>query len=227
MLTSVRLKLGLFLSLTVLVLLVIKSFVPRLMNTFISLFDSKTDSSCTTRCGDAASNMPLPSDPLTIRLDPIVDVVSTEPEPALLRTGFDSLIVAPPYPFIFILLALLSCVLLVYYIKVVRPSHFASLAFSTSRVQVIHYPDHDLPAEDIRQHVLLFNRRLPVALQRREQETITEWFARIEFPSPVSPHYLEVRYSERGSIPLHQLTFFKQTTEDFLRRFPSQTACSK
>ena len=63
MLTSVRLKLGLFLSLTVLVLLVIKSFVPRLMNTFISLFDSKTDSSCTTRCGDAASNMPLPSDP--------------------------------------------------------------------------------------------------------------------------------------------------------------------
>ena len=222
MLTSIRLKLGLFISVVLLILLLIKSFVPRLLTHVASLFDSQSNLSCTTRCGDS-HELSLPSEPLTLTLDPIVDVVAAEPEPAFLRTGFDSLIVAPPYPFIFILLVFATAALIAYYIKFVRPIRFQPVHFATSRVQVLHYPDHDLPAEDIRQHMLLFNRRLPEPLQRQDQETMTEWFDRIEFPSPVSPHYLEVRYGDKFSIPAHQLTFFKQTTEDFLRHVGSMT----
>ncbi|MCT4781383.1 MULTISPECIES: hypothetical protein [Exiguobacterium] len=85
MLTSIRLKLGLFLSVVLLILLLIKSFVPRLLTHVVSLFDSQTELSCTTRCGDSYE-LSLPSEPLTLTLDPIIDVVATEPEPAFLRT---------------------------------------------------------------------------------------------------------------------------------------------
>ncbi|MCK2157457.1 hypothetical protein [Exiguobacterium sp. 17-1] len=215
--TSFRLKIGLFLSSVLLIVFVIQSVVPRFLTSFVSFFDSRTTSSCTTRCGDA-STLSLPSDPLVINFDPIVESVAAEPEPLLLRTGFDSAVIAPPYPFIFIFLVFVSIGLLVYYIKVIRPTRFQPLLLTQSRVEVIHYPHQELPAEDIRQHMLMFNRRLPQTMQRREQETMTEWFTRIKFPSPVNPHYLEVRYGGHLSIPIHQLTFFKQTTEDFLRK---------
>lgn len=218
MLTSLRLKIGLLLSFVLLIVLLIKSFVPQLLVSVSSLFDSQTDSSCTTRCGNNDA-LPVPSSSDAVSFDSLAEVA--EPKPLLLRTGFDSAIAAPPYPVIFALLALMTIGLLVYYIKVVRPVRFQPVDFVTSRVQVIHYPSHELPAEDIRQHILLFNRRLPKALQRRTEETITEWFTRIEFPSPVSPHYLEVRYGDQVSIQVHQFTFFKQTTEDFLRRVHS------
>ncbi|WP_426355247.1 hypothetical protein [Exiguobacterium sp. R-39] len=218
--TSFRLKIGLFLSGVLLAVFAIQSVVPRFLTSFVSLFDSRTTSSCTTRCGDT-HNLPLPSDPLVVNFDPIAETVATEPDPLFLRTGFDSPVVAPPYPFIFIFLMVASILLLVYYIKVIRPTRFQPLLLTQSRVEVLYYPHHELPAEDIRQHMLLFNRRLPQSMQRREQETMTEWFARIKFPSPVNPHYLEVRYGGHVSIPVHQLTFFKQTTEDFLRHVGS------
>ena len=218
--TSFRLKIGLFLSSVLLFLFVIQSFIPRFLTSFVSLFDNQTTSSCTTRCGDT-SNMTLPSDPLVMDFEPLVETVTPEPDPLLLRTGFDSAVVAPPYPFIFIFLVIVSIGLLVYYMKIVRKNRFKPLLFTPSRVEVIRYGHHELPAEDIRQHMLLFNRRLPKPMQRREQETMTEWFERINFPSPVNPHYLEVRYGGYVSIPVHQLTFFKQTTEDFLRRVGS------
>lgn len=218
--TSFRLKIGLFLSSVLLILFVLQSFIPRFLTSFVSLFDSRTTGSCTTRCGDT-SNLTLPSDPLVINFEPIVENVTAEPEPLLLRTGFDSPVIAPPYPFIFIFLVIVSIGLLVYYMKIVRKTRFEPLLLTQSRVEVIRYGHYELPAEDIRQHMLLFNRRLPQSMQRREQETMTEWFARIHFPSPVNPHYLEVRYGGHVSIPVHQLTFFKQTTEDFLRRVGS------
>ena len=218
--TSFRLKIGLFLSSVLLILFILQSFIPRFLTSFVSLFDSRTTGSCTTRCGDS-SHLTLPSDPLVIDFEPLVETVAPDPDPLLLRTGFDSAVVAPPYPFIFIFLLIVSIGLLVYYMKIIRPTRFQPLLFTPSRVEVIQYPHHELPAEDIRQHMLLFNRRLPQPMQRREQETMTEWFARINFPSPVNPHYLEVRYGGHVSIPVHQLTFFKQTTEDFLRHVGS------
>ena len=105
--TSFRLKIGLFLSGVLLVVFAIQSVVPRFLTSFVSLFDSRTTSSCTTRCGDT-HNLPLPSDPLVINFDPIAETVATEPDPLLLRTGFDSTVVAPPYPFIFIFLMVAS-----------------------------------------------------------------------------------------------------------------------
>ncbi|QNR21005.1 hypothetical protein HNY42_08675 [Exiguobacterium sp. Helios] len=218
--TSFRLKIGLFLSGILLAVFAIQSVLPRFLTSFVSFFDSRTTSSCTTRCSDAY-NLSLPSDSLVVDFEPLVDTVATEPDPLLFRTGFDSSVVAPPYLFIFIFLMFASIGLLAYYIKFIRPSRFQPLLLTQSRVEVLHYPHHELPAEDIRQHMLLFNRRLPQSMQRREQETMTEWFARIKFPSPVNPHYLEVRYGGHVSIPVHQLTFFKQTTEDFLRHVGS------
>ncbi len=219
--TSLRLKICLALSLTCCLLLVAQSVLPSLFSSTLSLLHTKTDSTCFIRCGPS-SEEPIASNGDSMSTGDggtIVDVEPLTPKQPLFRTSFDSPIVAPPYLFILIVLTFATLSFFYYYLTIYRPNRFQLAGFEEeSRVQVIIQSSPEVPSERIREHIQLFNRRLPKPLQRLHHETITEWFKRIKFPSPVDPSYFEVRYGDTYVLKVHQFTFFKQATDDFLRK---------
>ncbi|WP_029333572.1 hypothetical protein [Exiguobacterium oxidotolerans] len=217
---SFRLKVCLYVCLTCFLVLLAQSVLPSVYSSTLSLLHKKTDSSCLARCGaQGDSSIVSSGDSFNVDSGAVANVESITPKKPLFRTSFDSSISAPPYILILIVLSFATLAFFYYYIKIYRPSRFQLAGFDYEHhVTVIIQPDHDVSSELIREHIQFFNFRLPKHLQRYGHETITEWFERIGFPSPVDPGYFEVRYGNTHQLKIHQFTFFKQATDDFLRK---------
>ena len=154
-------------------------------------------------------------------------VSEVDPPAAWFRTGFDSSVTTPPYLLILCLVLLFCSWFLWHYLQWLRrPRINPSEYVLSQRFPILIYETKDLPADSIRRKLAQFNEQLPLSLQRRTYETVTEWFDRIAFPSPVDPLYFEVRYGKVPVISTYQMTFFVQSMEHYLKRCQVQSSIS-
>lgn len=223
---TLRTRLLLLIPLVCLLLLTVQQFVPSLYTSLLGRIDPATNTYCVDRCG-----------PKELIIDTIeegtsygestVTMSEADPPAPLFRTGFDSSVTTPPYLLILCLILLFCSWFFWHYLQWLRRPRIDPSGYALPpRFPIFIYETKDLPADSIRKKLAHFNAQLPLSLQRRTHETVTEWFDRIAFPSPVDPLYFEVRYGKVPVISTHQLTFFGQAMEQYLRTCQVQSSIS-
>ncbi|MGI1806881.1 hypothetical protein ACRPK8_14225 [Exiguobacterium sp. TDN 0502] len=222
-----RARLLFLIPLICLLLLTVQHFVPSLYSSLLGQLDPATNTTCGYRCGPKETIVDTTEEGTSYGETTITTTATEDPVTPWLRTGFDSSVVAPPYLLILGLVLLFCSWFLWHYLQWIRrPRIDASGYVLTPRFPIFIYETKDLPADSIRKQLAYFNEQLPLSLQRRTSETVTEWFDRIAFPSPVDPIYFEVRYGKLPVISTHQLTFFVQAMEQYLRKCQVRSSIS-
>ncbi|WP_313350800.1 hypothetical protein [Exiguobacterium sp.] len=221
-------RLLLLISIVCLLLLAIQQFVPTFYTSLLGRIDPATNTYCIDRCGPKASMFSAVEEGTSYGGDgSTVTISEADPPTPWFRTGFDSSVTTPPYLLILCLVLLFCSWFLWHYLQWLRrPRLDASGHVLPPRFRIFLYETKDLPADTIRKQLVRFNEQLPFSLQRRTHETVTEWFERIAFPSPVDPLYFEVRYGKVPVISTHQLTFFVQAMEQYLKKCHVQSSIS-
>ena len=223
---TLRTRLFILIPLVCLVLLSVQHFVPSLYTSLLGRLDPATNTACIDRCGPKESILDTVEEGTSYG-ESTVTMSEVDPPAEWFRTGFDSSVTAPPYLLILSLVLLFCSWFLWHYLQWMRrPRIDASEYVLTPRFPIFTYETKDLPADSIRKQLAYFNEQLPLSLQRRTSETVTEWFDRIAFPSPVDPLYFEVRYGKIPVISTHQLTFFVQAMEHYLRKCHAHSSIS-
>lgn len=223
---TLRTRLFILIPLVCLVLLIVQHFVPSLYTSLLGRLDPATNTACIDRCGPKESILDTVEEGTSYG-ESTVTMSEVDPPAEWFRTGFDSSVTAPPYLLILSLVLLFCSWFLWHYLQWMRrPRIDASGYVLTPRFPIFTYETKDLPADSIRKQLAYFNEQLPLSLQRRTSETVTEWFDRIAFPSPVDPLYFEVRYGKIPVISTHQLTFFVQAMEHYLRKCHAHSSIS-
>jgi len=225
---TLRTRLLLLISIVCLLLLAIQQFVPTFYTSLLGRIDPATNTYCIDRCGPKASMFSAVEEGTSYGGDgSTVTISEADPPTPWFRTGFDSSVTTPPYLLILCLVLLFCSWFLWHYLQWLRrPRLDASGHVLPPRFPIFVYETKDLPADTIRKQLVRFNEQLPFSLQRRTHETVTEWFERIAFPSPVDPLYFEVRYGKVPVISTHQLTFFVQAMEQYLKKCHVQSSIS-
>ncbi|WP_394679498.1 hypothetical protein [uncultured Exiguobacterium sp.] len=213
-----RTRLLLLIPFVCLLLLAVQQIVPSLYTSLLGRIVPASNTYCVDRCGTKESIFDTIEERTSYGESTVTTSASNPPAPWF-RTGFDSSVTTPPYLLILCLVLLFCGWFFWQYLQWLRRPRIASSgSMLPSRFPIFIYETKDLPSDSIRRQLVRFNEQLPLSLQRRTYETVTEWFDRIAFPSPVDPLYFEVRYSEIPDISTHQLTFFTQELEHYLRR---------
>ncbi len=225
---TLRTRLLLLISIVCLLLLAIQQFVPTFYTSLLGRIDPATNTYCIDRCSPKASMFSAVEEGTSYGGDgSTVTISEADPPTPWFRTGFDSSVTTPPYLLILCLVLLFCSWFLWHYLQWLRrPRLDASGHVLPPRFPIFVYETKDLPADSIRKQLVRFNEQLPFSLQRRTHETVTEWFDRIAFPSPVDPLYFEVRYGKVPVISTHQLTFFVQAMEQYLKKCHVQSSIS-
>jgi len=225
---TLRTRLLLLIPIVCLLLLAIQQFVPSFYTSLLGRIDPATNTYCIDRCGPKASMFSAVEKGTSYGGDgSTVTISEADPPTPWFRTGFDSSVKTPPYLLILCLVLLFCSWFLWHYLQWLRrPRLDASGHVLPPRFPIFVYETKDLPADSIRKQLVRFNEQLPLSLQRRTHETVTEWFERIAFPSPVDPLYFEVRYGKVPVISTHQLTFFVQAMEQYLKKCHVQSSIS-
>lgn len=224
---TLRIRLFLWISLVCLLLLGIQQIVPSLYSSLLVQLDPATNATCGYRCGPKETIVDTTPEGTSYGDTTISTTATEDPVTPWLRTGFDSSVIAPPYLLILCLVLLFCSWYLWHYLHWKRRPRFQDAASSdSSRFTILTYESKALPADTIRKQLVQFNQRLPLSLRRKTYETVTEWFDRISFPSPVDPQYFEVRYGNVSVISTHQFTFFVQAMEHYLRTYPTRQSIS-
>lgn len=225
---TLRTRLLLLIPIVCLLLLAIQQFVPSFYTSLLGRIDLATNTYCIDRCGPKASMFSAVEEGTSYGGDgSTVTISEADPPTPWFRTGFDSSVTTPPYLLILCLVLLFCSWFLWHYLQWLRrPRLDASGHVLPPRFPIFVYETKDLPADSIRKQLVRFNEQLPFSLQRRTHETVTEWFERIAFPSPVDPLYFEVRYGKVPVISTHQLTFFVQAMEQYLKKCHVQSSIS-
>ena len=224
---TLRSRLFLGIPLVCLLLLGLQQVIPSLYSSLLGQLDPATNTTCGYRCGPKETIVDTMEEGTSYGETTITTTATEDPVTPWLRTGFDSSVVAPPYLLILGLVLLFCSWYLWHYLHWKRRPRFPDTDLPDStRFPILTYESKALPADTIRKQLVQFNQRLPVSLRRKTYETVTEWFDRISFPSPVDPHYFEVRYGNVSVISTHQFTFFVQAMEQYLRTYPSRQSIS-
>lgn len=223
---TLRTRLLLLIPLVCLLLLTMQQFVPSLYTSLLGRIDPATNTYCVDRCGPKESIIDTIEEGTSYG-ESTVTMSEADPPTPWFRTGFDSSVTTPPYLLILCLILLFCSWFFWHYLQWLRrPRIDPSGYVLPPRFPIFIYETKDLPADSIRKQLAHFNAQLPLSLQRRTHETVTEWFDRIAFPSPVDPLYFEVRYGKVPVISTHQLTFFAQAMEQYLRTCQVQSSIS-
>lgn len=225
---TLRTRLLLLIPIVCLLLFAIQQFVPSFYTSLLGQIDPATNTYCIDRCGPKASMFSAVEEGTSYGGDgSTVTISEADPPTPWYRTGFDSSVTTPPYLLILCLVLLFCSWFLWHYLQWLRrPRLDASGHVLPQRFPIFVYETKDLPADSIRKQLVRFNEQLPLSLQHRTHETVTEWFERIAFPSPVDPIYFEVRYGKVSVISTHQLTFFVQAMEQYLKKCHVQSSIS-